>query len=229
VKFDEYRCSYDADINQAIAFSGQEHDFFLQAKAEVLIELLRSHVPAVQLDVLDIGCGNGGLHRFLDSAGLTLNLTGIEVAPQFVEVARQHNRGVAYDVYDGRRLPYDAGRFDAAFTVCVMHHVPPAQWLEFVTEMRRVVRPGGLVAIFEHNPYNPVTAHIVRTCPIDRDAVLLKPTRLTAIMREAGLEAAAREFILFTPFGNPLFRRLDRLMSWLPLGAQYVAFAQVPK
>jgi SAM-dependent methyltransferase len=225
--FDQYRCSYDADINQAIAFSGQEHAFYLHVKAAILIELLRRHLPATRLDVLDVGCGNGGLHQFLRPAGISL--TGIEVAPQFIEVARQANQDVAYDLYDGHQLPYSTGRFNAAFTVCVMHHVPPEQWLEFVVEMRRVVRPGGLVVIFEHNPYNPITAHIVRTCPIDRDAVLLKPAVLKSIMREGGLEKTTRQFILFTPFRNSLFRRLDRLLRWLPLGAQYVSFGRVPK
>jgi SAM-dependent methyltransferase len=228
-EFDQYGPAYDDRISRAVRLSGQEHDFFLQVKAEVLAELLGRSSRQRDLRVLDVGCGNGRLHRFLLSATPSIKLTGIEVAAAFVEPAREANPDVQYDVYDGRRLPYEDATFDAAFTVCVLHHVSPAQWPDFVAELRRVVRPGGLVAVFEHNPLNPVTTYIVRTCPIDRDAVLLPAGQLDALLRGAGLRATRHEFILFTPFKSPIFRRLDRLMSWLPLGAQYVSSARVPQ
>ena len=227
-EFDEYRLRYEEEINSAIAFGGKSHDFYTKVKADVLVEILRRVAPARSLDVLDIGCGNGSLHPFLLSSGQPMTLTGIDVAAEFVATARQANPEVTYDIYDGRRLPYETGQFDAAFTVCVMHHVPPQHWPEFLAEMCRVVRPGGQVAVFEHNPFNPMTAHIVRTCPLDRNAVLLKPAHLTKLMRGAKLASVACEFILFTPFGNPKVRHLERLIHWLPLGAQYVCFGQIP-
>ena len=227
-EFDEYRLRYEEEINSSIAFGGKSHDFYTKVKADVLVEILRRLAPVRSLDVLDIGCGNGALHPFLLSSGQPMTLTGIEVAAEFVAVARQANRDVTYDIYDGQRLPYDTGRFDAAFSVCVMHHVPPRHWPDFLAEMSRVVRPGGQVAVFEHNPFNPMTAHIVRTCPLDRSAVLLKPADLAKLMRGANLASVACEFILFTPFENPRVRYLERLIRWLPLGAQYVSFGQVP-
>ena len=227
-EFDQYGSTYDPQISRAVRLSGQEHDFFLQVKAEVLAELLARRFGDRDLRVLDVGCGNGGLHRFLLSAAPGIRLTGIEVAAGFVDAARTANPTVRYELYDGQGLPYRDATFDAAVTVCVLHHVPPAQWPAFVAELRRVVRPGGTVAVFEHNPLNPVTAHIVRTCPIDRDAVLLSAPRVDRLLRDAGLPDARHEFILFTPFKSPAFRRLDRLISWLPLGAQYVSSASVP-
>jgi SAM-dependent methyltransferase len=229
MEFDQYRANYDDEINRVIAFGGQEHAFYLQVKADSFVDLLRRHLPARDLHVLDVGCGNGTMHPFLLSSGLPIRLTGIEVAPQFVSMAREANPAVVYDVYDGQRLPYDADGFDAAVAFCVMHHIPPAEWTTFIGEMSRVVRPGGLVAVFEHNPFNPATAYIVRTCPIDRHAVLLRPNVLTGLMRSTGLAEVTREFILFTPFASPAFRGIDRSLRWLPLGAQYVAFGQVAR
>jgi hypothetical protein len=52
--------------------------------------------------------------------------------------------------------------------VCVMHHVPLPQWTSFA------LRTGGLALAFGHNPYNPATQYIVKTCDIDKDAVLLR-------------------------------------------------------
>lgn len=227
-EFDEYRLRYEDEINRALAFGGKSHDFYTQVKADVLVELLQREAPARSLDILDVGCGNGAIHHFLLSSGLPMKVTGIEVAAEFLEMARQANPAVTYDVYDGSRLPYETAQFDAAFTICVMHHVPPGQWPDFLAEMGRVVRPGGLVAVFEHNPFNPVTAHIVRTCQFDRNAVLLKPARLSKLMHDAKLVSVAREFILFTPFENRTIRNLERGIRWLPLGAQYVSFGRVP-
>jgi ubiquinone/menaquinone biosynthesis C-methylase UbiE len=96
----------------------------------------------------------------LTQSKLSLRLTGIDVASTVVEEARAANPGVTYHDYDGDRLPYPDQSFDAAYTIAVMHHVPPPQWPAFLQEMRRVVRPGGLIVIFEHNPINPLTPHL---------------------------------------------------------------------
>ena len=109
-----------------------------------------------------------------------------------------------------------------------MHHVPPANWASFLTEMTRVVRPGGLVAIVEHNPINPLTQWIVRSCPFDENAVLLRSGRLARLFRGAGLIELDRRFIIFTPFSGGFFRQLDESLRWLPLGAQYCMAARVP-
>ena len=112
-EFDQYRFDYESEIDLAIAFGGKSHEFYLKAKADVLVDILKAERPGGgrPLDLLDVGCGNGGLHRFLAPSDLPLKLTGIEVAAQFVEMARKANPGIAYDVYDGERLPYDTGRF----------------------------------------------------------------------------------------------------------------------
>jgi ubiquinone/menaquinone biosynthesis C-methylase UbiE len=228
-EFDEFTKDYTDQINAAIAFSGQGHDFFTKVKAEYLLELLDDSFPGSgPLKVLDVGCGHGLIHPFLGNARRKLEITGIDVAPTVIDEARMMHPGIPYDTYDGDRLPYADGSFDAAYTICVMHHVPPDQWPAFLAEMRRVVRPGGVVAVFEHNPLNPATRHIVNTCPIDKNAVLLSSGRLTALARATGLEGVSRRFILFTPFDRPLFKRLDRGMGWLPLGAQYFVAGSVP-
>jgi SAM-dependent methyltransferase len=226
-EFDEYSLSYEDDIQRAIEFGGKPHDFYTRVKADVLLELLQQRLKGTY-NLLDVGCGSGLIHPFLLSSEIPVQVTGVDVAAKFLTLARKANPGVSYDLYDGQHLPYRAAQFDAAFTICVMHHVEPGQWRQFVAEMNRVVRPGGLVAVFEHNPFNPLTAHIVRSCPIDRNAVLLRPRRLIKLMRDVGLEGVICKFFLFTPLSNAISRRLDRLMHWLPLGAQYVSYGRAP-
>ena len=236
-EFDQHKETYRSDIDKAIAFSGQSHDFFTRVKAEYIVELLQdfankhgaSSPDTPTLDVLDIGCGHGHIHPYLVQSNVRMNLSAVDVAASVVEEARLTNPTVNYQSYEGERLPYDDASFDAAFTIAVMHHVPPAQWPAFLQEMRRVVRPGGLIAIFEHNPINPLTQWIVRTCPIDENAVLLWSGQLSRLVAQGGFVDVTSRYILFTPLDGPRYRAFDKAIGWLPLGAQYYVSARAPK
>jgi SAM-dependent methyltransferase len=227
-EFDGYKEIYEAEIDKALRFSGKSHDFFTRVKADNLVRLLSEHFGSGKpLSVLDIGCGIGSIHPILLDRWPLLQLSGIDVARAVIADARKKQPDVLYDLYDGNALPYPTATFDAAFTICVMHHVPSAEWSGFMSEMRRVVRPGGIVVVIEHNPMNPLTRKIVSNCPLDKNAVLLTSAQLGQLMRGAGLEDVKSEYILFTPFGNEFFRKIDRALSRIPLGAQYITCGRV--
>ncbi|MBM7484079.1 SAM-dependent methyltransferase [Bradyrhizobium sp. USDA 3686] len=232
-EFDRYRDGYSAQIDSAIAFSGQPQDFFTRAKARYLLNAFskfrsQSDISLRPLDVLDIGCGQGLIHPHLRPAQSGIKLTGIDVAGTVIEEAKATNPDVHYDVYEGTRLPYQDRSFDIAYAIAVMHHVPPDDWESFLVEAARVVRPGGRVIIIEHNPLNPLTQKIVRSCPFDQNAVLLRSGRLAKLFRAAGMVDLERQFIIFTPFDTPFFHKVDASFGWLPLGAQYCMAAHVP-
>lgn len=225
--FDEYGTSYSDAVNASIAFSGLSVDFFTRVKASYLIDLATTHFGRVDsLNFLDIGCGVGNFHPLVHpKVGA---LTGVDISRTSIDVAKVANPTVAYDVYDGSRLPYPDGTFDAAYTICVMHHVPPQQWPQFVSEMKRVVKPGGLAMVFEHNPRNPLTMRIVNRCPFDEDAVLLKPETTCALFRERGFAEIRSRSILTIPAANKVLRRIDQFAGRLPFGAQYYMAATRP-
>lgn len=230
-EFDGYKDVYEQDIESALSFSGKGHDFFTKVKAKRLIEILKDlgQGATAPLNVLDVGCGHGLIHPYLVSASdIKINLTGVDVAATVVEEARQKNPSVSYDTYEGDHLPYADNSFDLAFTICVMHHVPPKQWPSFLREIKRVLRPGGVLAVFEHNPLNPLTRHIVNTCPLDQNAVLLRKGKLESLISAEGYEQITGQNILFTPFDNATFEKLDHLLGWLPFGAQYYLTGQKP-
>lgn len=135
--------------------------------------------------------------------------------------------GVAYAAYAGPSLPYADATFDLAFAVCVAHHVPPEHWPNFFSEMRRVVRPGGVVAVIEHNPLNPLTRLAVLRCPFDEDAVLISRRKAGRLLQNAGLtEIDGRHFLVF-PFANLAARKVAGWLSRMPLGAQYICSGRV--
>lgn len=227
VEFDEFGDSYREAIEEAIAFAGTDLDFFVAAKAEELLGLAEGRLgESGRLSFLDVGCGPGETDRFLQ--GRVGRLTGVDVAPVMLEHARRRNPWAEYrDSASGDPLPFADGAFDVCFAICVFHHVERGGRLSLVEEMKRVCRPGGLIALFEHNPLNPVTRHAVRDCEFDRDAELLTRREASGLLREAGLRPEGR-YILFFTRESRLLRGIERRLGWLPLGAQYAVFAQRP-
>lgn len=226
-EFDTYKTSYREAVNASLSFTGMGVDFFTRVKADYLLDLLAARFPNPgTLDLLDVGCGVGNYHKLLHSHVGTL--TGVDVAVECVAQAASENPGVRYDSYDGGRLPYADATFDAAFTICVMHHVPPADWTSFVSEALRVLRPGGTFIVFEHNPLNPLTMRVVNRCPFDRDAVLLRSGKTVDLMRAAGFNNTKPRFILSVPAANKALRKMDQLFGYLPFGAQYYVVGTKP-
>ena len=225
-EFDAYRDTYVDTVEQSISFSGLSHDFFQQSKALMIRDLLAQRLPERPMPkLLDVGCGIGALHPLLSS--MFSSVHGVDVSGESIDRAKLENPGNLYDVYDGERLPFADNSFDMTLSICVMHHVPVKQWTRFMAELTRVVSPGGIVCLIEHNPLNPGTRISVARCPFDEDAVLLGTRKMRGYMRRAGLvEVATRNFVFF-PTNRPKFRTLERWLQWLPLGAQYAAVGRV--
>jgi ubiquinone/menaquinone biosynthesis C-methylase UbiE len=225
-EFDRYRESYDEAVNRAIAFSGQKAESFTRAKASDLLRTIASHFNSPrQLSLLDVGCGIGNYHPFLTP--VVGAVSGVDVSRACIAKAQERNPTVSYAVYDGDHLPYQDQQFDVTFCVCVLHHVPPERWPQFVNEMRRVTRTGGLIVVYEHNPKNPLTRKVVRDCEFDRDAVLLTMAQARQLLTAAGcLDVATRSILTLPPIGG-FVETLDGLFAKLPLGSQYRAVGLV--
>ena len=225
-EFDVYRDTYRDEVEQALPFGAMDLDRFTSAKADQLVELASRCLGAPGgLTALDVGCGTGETDRFL--AGAFGSLHGADISEGLLNRAREANPGVEYRHYEPGRLPYEGDTFDLAFCVNVMHHVPPREWPAFVADMGRITRRGGIVAVFEHNPLNPLTRRVVSRCAFDEDAVLLRRRRAEQLLEGAGLLPAEGAYILFLPVGAGWARAAERPLRWVPLGAQYYVAGRV--
>ena len=94
--------------------------------------------------VLDVGCGTGQLTAALAELAGAERVAALDPSTEAVEVCRARVPGADVRVGSAESLPFDAGSFDAALAQLVINLVgdPPAA----VSEMARVVRPGGVVA-----------------------------------------------------------------------------------
>jgi ubiquinone/menaquinone biosynthesis C-methylase UbiE len=93
-------------------------------------------------EVLDVGCGNGFITHHL-SAMLGTSVLGIDLG-------ERADAAIDYRRYDGAEFPLPDNSLDAVTLCYVLHH---AQDVRFVlSEMRRVLRDGGLAIIYEDIP-----------------------------------------------------------------------------
>ncbi|MBZ9862628.1 class I SAM-dependent methyltransferase [Mesorhizobium sp. CA12] len=107
--------------------------------------------------VLDVGCGTGSLTFELAKSGDLTDIQAIDFSPVFVAAAKDRNTDprVTIQQADATALPFADDAFDRALALLVLHFVPEAG--KAVAEMRRVTRPGGVVAAVVWDHYGGMT------------------------------------------------------------------------
>ena len=115
--------------------------------------------------LLDVGCGPGSITVGLAAAVAPGETFGIDIQPGQIEQARARaNDAASFRVGDCYALPFPDARFDAAFANGVLMHV--REPLRALAELRRVLRPGGVVALRDPDVgtsiYTPSTPRLER-------------------------------------------------------------------
>ena len=228
-EFDRFAEDYDRDHRKVIGLTGEAPDYFAEYKVNAVAELVRSQLDEGAGRILDFGCGIGNSVSAFRRCFPGSALTGVDVSQRSLDRARERH-GEAFDarLMTGERIPADDDAFDVGFSACVFHHIDHDDHVHWLTELLRVTRPGGLVAIFEHNPLNPLTVRAVRNCAFDENAHLIRAGQMTERLVTAGWRRAHVRYHLFFPRALSLLRPAERLLTSVPFGAQYSAAAFKP-
>lgn len=221
-EFDQHASTYARQHESSIALSGEEPEYFSQYKIDDLVRVceLNRIKPA---RILDFGAGIGNSLAPMQRAFPHAHISGIDVSGESLEVCRKVAReGTDLRCYDGQTIPFDDGTFDLVFTACVFHHIPAAQHVALLGEIRRVLTSQGRFVLYEHNPWNMLTVQAVRNCPFDENAVLISAPEMRRRLRLAGFGHVERRFRVFFPRMLSALRPLEWSLSPVPLGAQYM-------
>ena len=223
--FDAFAESYDADLHRALSASGEGKEFFARGRIAWLTATMarRGEQPK---SVLDFGCGTGSATPMLQDAGF-VRLFGVDVSEKSIEVARATHPHLA-DCFRTVSEYKPDGDFDLAYTNGVFHHIPPAERLGSARYVWSALRPGGYFAFWENNPWNPGTRYVMSNCVFDHDAITLTPPESRKLLREAGFEIVATDFLFIFPHALRWFRFLEPALSSLPLGGQYMVLCRKP-
>jgi ubiquinone/menaquinone biosynthesis C-methylase UbiE len=220
-EFDGFSEDY-YDLHLAnITLSGERPEYFSEYKIVDAKTICNRHHAAVS-KILDFGSGIGNSIPWLRKYFSEAEVTCADVSERSLETARSRYPGSErFCEIAGRPLPFEDATFDLVFVACVFHHIEHSQHIPWLTELRRVTRPGGLLVIFEHNPWNPLTLHAVNACPFDANARLISSRKLRASIRASGWRPQETWHRIFFPRSLKMFRPLEAFMHAIPIGAQY--------
>jgi len=158
--------------------AGRAHDRVQKADVQ---RLLRP--AAVGETLLDVGCGTGHWSSFFAEMGY--RVTGIDVAPEMVEVAQSTVPDWTFQVADAHDLPFEDGTFDVVAAMATLEFLPdPAA---AVREMARCARRGGHLLIGTLNRLAPLNQHrLSKGKPPYSSAHLFSPEELRNLLAPWG-------------------------------------------
>jgi SAM-dependent methyltransferase len=199
----------DTEQRQHALYAAVAHEYddvFPRHVAEHYINkrtgLVKSLLPMGGL-VLDVGCGTGQLGAAIAAEGF--DVFGVDLSASMVAKARDRGLAGTYSAVT-TALPFADNSFDLALTVATLHHLETVDRVaQTVREMGRVVRRGGFVVLWDHNPANPYWPILMKRVPQDSgDERLVPRAELLTDVRQAGLLVYRAFRSGFTPDFLPL-------------------------
>jgi SAM-dependent methyltransferase len=225
-EFDQYAGDYDGALTKGISVSGENKEFFARGRIAWLATILREKNLCAE-KTLDFGCGTGQAAPLLKEIIRAEKILGVDVSEGLLGVAQREHGGAGIE-FRALKNHQAAGDFDLAFCNGVFHHIPPTGRDAAVNHVFRSLKPGGIFAFWENNPWNPGTRYVMSRIPFDRDAITLSPPTARRLLREGGFEVLQTDFQFFFPRSLSWFRELEPWLAKIPLGAQYQVFARKP-
>jgi SAM-dependent methyltransferase len=161
-------------------------------------QLLDRFAESVQGLACDLGCGPGHIARYLRERGA--DVCGIDLSPEMIEQARRLNPGI--DFKQGNMLSLDIadealGGIAAFYSII---HVPRAEVVQALGEMKRVLRPGGLLLLSFHVGEEMLHVDELWGEKVSLDFIFFRPDEMEGYMKSAGFEV--EEVVERPPYEN---------------------------
>jgi ubiquinone/menaquinone biosynthesis C-methylase UbiE len=222
--FDEFAENYRNIHSENIKISGTDSYYF----AEMKVRLLKQYETDSTLNILDVGCGDGATELYFQQYFPNWKIDGIDISSESIKFAQRRDlTNSTFQVYDSFKFPFKEDSFDRVFIAGVLHHIAFNQHNLLVKEIFRVLKKNGKLFLYEHNPLNPITRHLVNTCVFDKNAKLLYPWYTKKILQRNKLKPIFHQYIIFFPRTGILSKLifLEKYLQWLPIGGQYFCSA----
>jgi len=115
--------------------------------------------------LLDVGCGTGTMTQALADSGF--RAFGVDQSVEMLRIAESKRKGYHLQA-TAKDLPFSKEQFHVVITIATLHHFADHDLIEHaIGEMLRVVRPGGHLLIWDHNPRNPYWKLLMKRVPQD--------------------------------------------------------------
>lgn len=108
--------------------------------------------------ILDVGCGTGTLTRMLKEAQPEATIIGLDADPEILEVAEEKAHRDRLDIRFqqgwAQDLPFEEAQLDSVFSTLLFHHLPLKEKQQTLSEIYRVLAPGGFISILDFDRPN---------------------------------------------------------------------------
>ena len=226
-EFDRFATGYDEDLAKSLAVTGESREFYAQARIDWTAERV-AELGCQPRDILDYGCGDGANSPMLRVRFKADHVLGVDVSTASIAVARQAAYGAGTSFLSTSEWR-PGGAVDLAFSNGVFHHIPPAEREPCLGAIRQALRRGGLLALWENNPWNPGTHYVMAKCAFDENAIKISPRAARKLLVKSGFKILQTDSLFYFPRPLRGLRVAERWLSWLPLGGQYLVLCQNPE
>jgi ubiquinone/menaquinone biosynthesis C-methylase UbiE len=121
-------------------------------------QVLQEHIPHTPQDIVDIGCSVGMSTVAIQSTYPQAQITGVDLSPYFLTVAnyRHGAENIKWVHASAEHTELPAASYDLVSLFLICHELPQTATLEIFQEARRLLKPGGHIAIMDMNPASEV-------------------------------------------------------------------------
>jgi SAM-dependent methyltransferase len=136
--------------------------------------------------VCDLGCGPGHVARFLKA--LDVDAFGIDLSPGMIEQARRLNPDIEYRQGDLMALDAEDGSWGGIVSFYTIIHIPRKQVVMALSELKRVLRPGGLLLLSFHLGDEILHLDDWYEKPVSLDFIFFQRSEMEHYLESAGFE-----------------------------------------
>jgi len=224
-EFDHLADNYEQSISPWVRITGENIEFYAQSRIKWVAKQLKEMGLHPQM-IMDFGCGVGlAIPFLLEEFGSDAKIIGVDVSSDSLEIARSKyaSRSINFQSLDNYTPNQSV---DLVYCNGVFHHIPFNERDGAVNYVRDSLRPSGLFALWENNPWNLFTRYNMAHAGIDRNAVPINAPYATRLVTANGFKLLKMRYFFIFPAFLRFLRLLEPLVSQLPMGAQYVIFSR---
>jgi SAM-dependent methyltransferase len=182
-KINDVQTSYDRVADEYVVriFKELEHKPLDRELLDRFAEKVQAIGPAC-----DVGCGPGHVARYLHDRGV--GVSGVDLSPVMVEAARRLNPGIEFEQADMRSLKIEDDFLGGIAAFYSIIHIPRPEVVAVLAELKRVLRPGGLLLLAFHIGVDSVHLDEWWGQQVSVDFLFFSPDEMKGFLNEAGFQ-----------------------------------------
>ncbi len=222
-EFDQFATQYRQEQTKYLSPTGENSHYFAQLKAKKLKTWAAHYKIYNPQNILDFGCGDGLMSYEVKKIFKISQVFGIDPSYQSINIAQKNAPDCIFYASEDVLTLFKNEMFDIIYCAGVFHHIPFDQHDYYIQNLYQILKPGGILVLFELNPLNPGTQYIFNGHPMEKNATMLTPWYAKKITKLFYKETV---FYCFFPKFLNFLRPIEKWLSKLPFGGLYGTISQ---